>query len=61
MLAPCMMAMDTSTTRSHSTPSSKKSTWSSNFTRRRHTDLFSRYFEEVFGTQDTATYRVGGY
>ncbi|ELY87884.1 ribonucleotide reductase subunit beta [Natrialba hulunbeirensis JCM 10989] len=27
----------------------------------KHTDLFSRYFEEVFGTQDTAPYREGGY
>lgn len=27
----------------------------------KHTDFFSRYFEEVFGTQDTAPYRVGGY
>jgi len=27
----------------------------------KHTDLFSRYFEEVFGTQETAPYREGGY
>ncbi|OIB56826.1 ribonucleotide reductase [Natrialba sp. SSL1] len=27
----------------------------------KHTDLFSRYFEEVFGTQNTAPYREGGY
>lgn len=27
----------------------------------KHTDLFSRYFEEVFGTQDTEPYREGGY
>ncbi|MDF9744554.1 ribonucleotide reductase [Natrinema salsiterrestre] len=27
----------------------------------KHTDFFSRYFEEVFGTQDTAPYREGGY
>lgn len=27
----------------------------------KHTDLFSRYFEEVFETQDTEPYREGGY
>ncbi|WP_222917077.1 ribonucleotide reductase [Natrinema sp. SYSU A 869] len=27
----------------------------------KHTDFFSRYFEEVFGTQETAPYREGGY
>lgn len=27
----------------------------------KHTDFFSRYFEEVFGTQDIASYRAGGY
>ncbi|WP_254525114.1 ribonucleotide-diphosphate reductase subunit beta [Natrinema caseinilyticum] len=27
----------------------------------KHTDLFSRYFEEVFDTQETAPYREGGY
>ncbi|APX95737.1 ribonucleotide-diphosphate reductase subunit beta [Natronorubrum daqingense] len=27
----------------------------------KHTDLFSRYFEEVFGTQNTDPYREGGY
>ncbi|WP_408957231.1 ribonucleotide-diphosphate reductase subunit beta [Natrinema sp. 74] len=27
----------------------------------KHTDLFSRYFEEVFETQETAPYREGGY
>ncbi|WP_440765863.1 ribonucleotide reductase [Natronorubrum sp. DTA7] len=27
----------------------------------KHTDLFSRYFEEVFETQDTEPHRVGGY
>ncbi|WP_226039359.1 ribonucleotide reductase [Natrinema sp. DC36] len=27
----------------------------------KHTDFFSRYFEEVFDTQETAPYREGGY
>ncbi|ELY84123.1 ribonucleotide reductase beta subunit-like protein [Natrinema altunense JCM 12890] len=27
----------------------------------KHTDFFSRYFEEVFGTQETTPYREGGY
>ncbi|ARS91639.1 ribonucleotide-diphosphate reductase subunit beta [Natrarchaeobaculum aegyptiacum] len=27
----------------------------------KHTDLFSRYFEQVFGTHDTEAYREGGY
>jgi len=27
----------------------------------KHTDFFARYYEEVFGTQDTAPYREGGY
>ncbi|SER15930.1 ribonucleotide-diphosphate reductase subunit beta [Natrinema salaciae] len=27
----------------------------------KHTDFFSRYFEAVFGTQETAPYREGGY
>ena len=27
----------------------------------KHTDFFARYYEEVFGTQDTAPHREGGY